>query len=150
MVGEPVPVAPTTLVAFADGTHGPPVPQDLGKVTVVVQVAVEAAQWEDQEEDQAEAACSTEEMLSSTGQTVVETATTEVTTTVDSAGHAVTQDGQLVTVLVCVSYRVDVVNFAGALTVPDGQVDGQEEELPAATAPTRTEAAAKRILIDLI
>jgi len=60
-------------VAFFDGTHGPPVPQDLGLVTVTVQVSVA-----DSHEEVGHAAAELE--LSSSGQMVVDTATTEVKT----------------------------------------------------------------------
>jgi hypothetical protein len=129
-------------------------------VTVVVQVSVSSAHQEDQEAEAAFSTDATEEMLSSTGQTVVETATTAVTSTVDSAGQLVISGGQLVTVLVWVSQMVEVVNGFevggsgnplpdGAGQLPDGA--GQlPDGAPAATAPTRIEAAKKRILSELI
>jgi hypothetical protein len=93
-------------VAFLDGTHGPPVPTGLGLVTVTVQVSVSPQHEEppvgqatsddaDQTGDGVAVGVPHSDQDSSMGHSVVETATTEVTTLIDSSGQLVTSGGQL-------------------------------------------------------
>jgi len=100
-------------VAFLDGTHGPPVPTGLGLVTVTVQVSVspqheeppvgQATSDEDQTGDGVAVGVPYSDQDSSIGHSVVETATTEVTTLMDSSGQLVISGGQLQMVEVWVS-----------------------------------------------
>jgi hypothetical protein len=118
----PVPVGQVVAVAFLAGTHGPAVPDGFGLVTVTVQVSV-AVSHQELHEAPASApavgqATADEDHVaetgvadgvphsdqdSSIGHSVVETATTEVTTLIDSSGQLVISGGQLQMVEVWVS-----------------------------------------------
>jgi hypothetical protein len=117
---EGVEVAPAPegagVVAGTDGTEETPLGEDGVGVTIDEPAGVLAGETP--------VGLAGIEVVSVTGQMVVETAMVEVTTLVESAGQLVTVEAHLVTVISLVMYTVEVVNFKGVLVVVDPVCSG--------------------------